>query len=263
MNDTSISILRLSLGYMMLLIPLGVMLWFRIGLIGKTVIAAVRMTVQLLFVGFYLQVVFNADNIWLTLAWLIVMICVADISIIRNCGLRLQRFAGSMFIALLAGTALPLLYFVAVILAKQHLLQPQFAIPIGGMILGNCLRADVIGIAGFYKSIKKDQRSFMLALSQGATVSEAVAPHFRNAYKMAILPTITTMSTIGLVSLPGMMTGVILAGADPITAIKYQIAIMISIFTGTSITIVLGVLLTLKRCFSPYGILEQDIFTEK
>ena len=71
---------------------------------------------------------------------------------------------------------------------------------------------------------------------------------------MALLPTITTMSTIGLVSLPGMMTGVILAGADPISAIKYQIAIMIAIFTGTSITVFLAVLLTVKKSFSPYGL---------
>jgi putative ABC transport system permease protein len=70
------------------------------------------------------------------------------------------------------------------------------------------------------------------------------------------------MSTIGLVSLPGMMTGVILAGADPVTAIKYQIAIMISIFTGTSITVVLAIKLTRKIAFTGFGILDKDIFAD-
>jgi putative ABC transport system permease protein len=260
MNTANINLIHLTLGYLMLLIPMGIMLWLKIELLGKTALAALRMTVQLLFVGFYLQVVFEADNFWLTLAWLIIMVTVADFTIIRGCRLRMRRFLGSLFIALLAGTAVPLIYFVGIILTEKNLLAPQFAIPIGGMILGNCLRADVIGIAGFYESIKDNRRSFLLSLSQGASLAEAMLPHFRKAFSKALMPTISTMSTIGLVSLPGMMTGVILAGADPITAIKYQIAIMISIFTGTSITIVLGILLTTKNCFTGYGLPVDDIF---
>lgn len=263
MNSDSISLLRLSAGYLLLLIPLGIMLWFRIELLGRASLAVVRMTAQLLFVGFYLQVVFKVNNVWLTMAWLMVMISVADISIIRNCELKLSRFAIRLFIALLAGTAVPLFYFMGVILTTPTLLEARYAIPIGGMILGNCLRADVIGVSGFYQSIRKNERSFLLSLSQGATISEAVLPHFREAFTIALLPTVTTMSTIGLVSLPGMMTGVILGGSDPMMAIKYQIAIMIAIFTGTSITIVLAVFLTVKKCFSGYGILDKEIFVGK
>lgn len=254
MTAESISLIRLSAGYLLLLIPLAVMLWYRIRLVNKMLVAVIRMTAQLVFVGFYLQVVFKLNNIFLTVAWLVVMIFVADISIVRNCKLPLRRFALPLFVALIAGTAIPLLYFVTIILQTPSLLEAQYVIPIGGMILGNCLRADVIGVAGFYQSIRKNKKPFLLSLSQGATVSEAIKPYFRQAYSMALLPTITTMSTIGLVSLPGMMTGVILAGADPISAIKYQIAIMIAIFTGTSITVFLAVQLTVKKTFSPYGL---------
>ncbi|HDG98995.1 MAG TPA: ABC transporter permease, partial [Desulfobacterales bacterium] len=69
-----------------------------------------------------------------------------------------------------------------------------------------------------------------------------------------------TIATIGLVALPGMMTGVILGGANPVTAIKYQIAIMIAIFTGTAITVVLGILMTIRSSFTPYGVLDVDSF---
>ncbi len=257
-----ISNARMAAAYILLVIPLAILLWYRIPLIGKMLVAVVRMTLQLLFVGFYLQVVFRFNNVWLNLAWLIAMIAVADVSIVRHCDLRLMRFAAPMFGALVAGTAIPLLFFVGVILNAPGLMDAQYVIPIGGMILGNCLRADVIGLTGFYQAIRRGERAFLLSLAQGAAIGEAVLPYFRDALRGAMLPAVTTMSTIGLVSLPGMMTGVILAGADPFTAIKYQIAIMIAIFTGTAITVLLGILLSIRTSFSGYGILDRSIFAK-
>lgn len=260
MNTEPISLVRMAAAYLLFLIPLTVLLWYRVPLVGKLVTAVVRMTVQLLFVGFYLQVVFEYDNIWLNAAWLLAMVLVADVSIVRHCGLQLKRFAVPVFGALVAGTAVPLLFFMAVILKEPGLMDAQYVIPIGGMILGNCLRADVIGLAGFYQAIRKNEKPFLLSLAQAATLSEAARPYLRDAFRAALLPTITTMSTVGLVALPGMMTGVMLGGADPATAIKYQIAIMIAIFTGTSITILLAILLSIRTSFSPYGILDRSIF---
>ena len=258
MNAESISLLHLAAGYLLLLVPLGFMLWYGIHLSGKTIIAAIRMTAQLLFVGFYLQVVFRFNNAWLTVAWLVVMILVADISIVRDCGFSVRKFVPAIFISLLAGTAVPLLYFTGIVLAEPHVLEARYVIPIGGMILGNCLRADIIGIGGFYRAVNDKKKAYMYSLSQGATMSEALRPYFQEAFQAAVLPTITTMSTIGLVSLPGMMTGVILGGADPMTAIRYQIAIMIAIFTGTCITIAMAILLTVRLNFSDYGIMARD-----
>ncbi|MBE0537518.1 MAG: ABC transporter permease [Phycisphaerae bacterium] len=263
MTTEAISLERMIAAYMLLGIPLAVLLWYRVALVGKMLAAAARMTVQLLFVGFYLQVVFEKNNAWLNGVWLIAMVAVADVSIVRHCDLRLRRFAAPMFGALAAGTAVPLLFFIAVILKGPGLMDAQYVIPIGGMILGNCLRADVIGLAGFYQAIRKNEKPFLLSLAQAATLKEAIRPYLRDAFRAALLPTITTMSTIGLVSLPGMMTGVILAGADPVTAIKYQIAIMIAIFTGTCITVLLAILLSIKTSFSGYGVLDRSIFAGK
>ena len=97
-------------------------------------------------------------------------------------------------------------------------------------------------------------------LAQGALLHEAIRPHMRKACQAALAPTVATMATIGLVSLPGMMTGVILGGASPAIAIKYQIVIMICIFSGTAITVALGLWLTAKRGFTPYGVLDRTIF---
>ncbi len=260
MDTLEITWPSLGLGYLLLIVPLGVMLWARLPLIGKTVVSIIRMTVQLLFVGFYLKVVFEWDNVWLNAAWLLIMIAVADISIIRGCGLKIRHFAGPLFVALLAGTVVPLLFFLAAILRQSQFMDAQYAIPISGMILGNCLRADIIGLRSFYEDLQKHEKPYLYALAQGATQTEAASPYLRNAFHSAIAPFIATMATIGLVSLPGMMTGVILGGANPMTAIKYQILIMIAIFAGTAITVALAIRLTFKVAFTPQGILDRRMF---
>ena len=260
MNVVDISILSLAAGYLLLIFPLGIILWNRIPIFGQTLLAVARMTLQLLFVGLYLQVVFKLNNLWLTSAWLVIMIVVADVSIARGCNLQISRFAGPLFAALLAGTAVPLLFFVGLILKRPFLLDAQYIIPIGGMILGNCLRANIIGIRNFYEAIQKSQKAFQQTLSQGARLQEAIRPFLRDACQAALAPTVATMATIGLVALPGMMTGVILGGANPMTAIKYQIMIMIAIFSGSSITVILAILLSIKSSFTAYGVLDLRIF---
>ncbi len=263
MNALDIGLWELAAGYVLLIFPLAIMLWYRIDLIGTTLISVVRMTVQLLLVGLYLQFIFERNSVYLNTAWLLVMIAVADVSIARGCGLRLRRFYLPMFGSLIVGTAIPLLVFLGLILRRPNLMDAQYAIPIGGMILGNCLRADIIAIRGFYESIRDREKVFLHCLAQGARLHEATRPFMRDACRAALTPTVATMATIGLVSLPGMMTGVILGGANPMTAIKYQIAIMISIFSGTAITIWMAINLSMKATFTHYGMLDPNIFSRK
>ncbi len=262
MGAVDISVAGLAIYYSLLIIPLGAMLWLRVPMVGKTLIAILRMTLQLAFVGLYLQVVFRINSPWLNSLWLVVMVTVADLSIIRGCGLKLTRFVLPLFVALVGGTAVPLLVFVGPLLKRPGLMEAQYVIPIGGMILGNCLRADIIGIKHFYESLQKGENVYLLTLSQGARIKEAILPYLRDACEAALMPTVATMATIGLVALPGMMTGVILGGTNPVTAIKYQMAIMVAIFTGTAITVVLGILLTIKTSFTPYGVLDSSSFSK-
>ncbi len=260
MSTIDISFWRLGSGYLLLLIPLAIMLWLRVPMVGQTLLAAVRMTVQLLFVGFYLQVIFALNSLWATGAWLLVMVIVADLSIVRGCNLRLRRLAGGVFLALLIGVLVPLLFFVLLILDGPAALDAQYLIPIGGMILGNCLRADIIGIRTFYEALRKQEKAYLLSLAQGATLREALFPYLQEAWQASLAPTIATMSTIGLVALPGMMTGVILGGGNPMTAIKYQIAIVIAIFVGTALTVILAIRLTVFNSFSAWGTLDRELF---
>jgi len=247
-------------GYLMTLIPLGVIYWYKLPMMGQALLAMVRMTIQLVFVGLYLQVVFRLNNFWLNLLWLVVMVAVADGSILKGCGLKIRVMATEIFIALLVGVAIPLIVFVGVVLSCPNVLDARLMIPIAGMILGNCMRADIVGIRTFYQSLAGSQRILEYRLGQSASLSEATRPFVIQALQQAMTPTVATMATFGLVSLPGMMTGVILGGNDPMTAIQYQIAIMLSIFTGTSITVTLGIRLSARRAFNAYGIPDKSIF---
>ena len=250
----------LAAAYLLLIFPLAILLYQRVPILRQSGIAIARMTVQLFFVGFYLHVVFRLNSPWLNLAWLLAMIGVADGSILRGCRLRVRRFAIPLFVALLAGTAVPVLVFVGLILQRPNWLDAQYVIPLAGMVLGNCLRADIIGLRNFYDAIALSEKAYHQRLAQGARLYEALHPFFRDALQAAMLPTVATMATIGLVALPGMMTGVILAGSEPMTAIKYQVAIMIAIFSGTAITVFLAIRLTVKRSFNAYGVLDRKVF---
>ncbi len=261
MNEIiDISYWALSAIYVLLLLPLAILLYLQLPLIKDAAIAVIRMTAQLLFVGFYLEIVFRLNNPFLNLLWLMVMVAVADGSILRGCRLRISKFMLPVFIALLTGTIIPVLTFVVPILQRSNWLDAQYVIPLAGMVLGNCLRADIIGLTQFYDSIRNNEKVYHQKLAHGARLQEALHPYWRDAMRAALVPTIATMATIGLVSLPGMMTGAILSGTSPMTAIKYQIAIMIAIFSGTATTVFVAIWLTIRTSFNAYGTLDKTIF---
>ncbi|NIW43754.1 MAG: ABC transporter permease, partial [Gammaproteobacteria bacterium] len=139
----------------------------------------------------------------------------------------------------------------------------RYLIVLGGMLLGNSMRGNIVGISTFYQDIAKDSDHYLYLLSTGATLREAVLPYFRNSVELALKPTLASMMTMGIVALPGMMTGVILGGASPDVAIKYQIMIMIAIVVSTFTSVVLTLLLTWRVCFNKYGLLRKDIFVSE
>lgn len=260
MNVVDISLPNMALAYLLALPPLAIVMWYRLPLLTPMLSALVRMAVQLAFVGLYLTVVFELDRWWLNLLWLTAMIVVADLSVARGCGLRMRRIGPILFIALLAGVLPAMLHFTGVVLARDSMLEAQYAIPLGGMILGNCLRAVIVGLSRFFDGLREGAAAYRLALAQGATVAEAARPFIRAGLDQALAPTVQTLATMGLVSLPGMMTGVILAGADPVRAIKYQIVIALAILAGTAITLLVAFQLALRTAFTPWGLLDEDVF---
>ncbi len=129
------------------------------------------------------------------------------------------------------------------------------------MILGNILRGNVVALERFFHALTHREEEYIYYISLGATLQEAVTPLLRESIKAAVSPFIGTMATLGLVSLPGMMTGQILGGNSPLVAIQYQIMIMIAIFVTYTLSIFLAVRFTLNAAVDPYGRIRKKIFT--
>lgn len=253
----------LAFFYLLLVVPLWICLRLGTGMVGTVLVAVARMTLQLVLVALYLEVIFRLNSLWLNAAWMAVMLLVANASITRSAGLRMRRFFLPVLGGLCAGTLPVVVLFVCVGLRPEPVYDARYLIPITGMVLGNCLRGNVISLERFYTGIREREQEYLARLLMGATVHEAVRPFLAQAMRAALGPTVSTMATLGLVSLPGMMTGQILGGSDPAVAIRYQIAIMLAIFCATAITTAVNIRLSLPAAFTDYHTLDSAAFTRR
>jgi putative ABC transport system permease protein len=248
--------------YALLLIPLALFFHLRLGTARETLIGVVRMTVQLVLVGLYLKYVFELNNLFISLLWVAVMLVAANLSILNKAGLRRRYFFWRSLAGVAASTLLVSGWFMLIAIRPDPVYDARYLVPITGMVLGNCLRSNVLSLERFYSGIRRNENEFMTYLMLGATLREAVRPYLRDAMKAAVNPSIATMATMGIVSLPGMMTGQILGGSMPIVAIKYQIGIMICIFTAMVIATFMNILLSLPVAFDDHQRLRCEIFDQ-
>jgi putative ABC transport system permease protein len=263
METMDISLFSMIIIYGLLAIPVVLSLFFKLGNVRAIGVAVLRMTGQLAVMGFYLDFMFRLQNAWVNFGWVILMIAIANFTVNKNAGLKTKRFYGVIFTGMTVGSISVLTVFVFVAVRPEPFYDARYLIPISGMIIGNCMRANVISLERFYSSIKKNEKEYLTYLLMGATLREATSPYLREAIKPALAPTIATMTTLGLVSLPGMMTGQILGGSSPMVAIKYQIAVMIAIFTGIIISCIINIYLSTRIAFNEYQVLKRDLFRGK
>ena len=259
METLDIELPRMALLYGLCLLP-----WLLLWLIGLRLsrdigISILRMSIQLALVGIYLKMLFDLNNPWLNGLWILIMLLVADLSILRRAGLKVRYFALATFTAIASSILFSTSYLVILVIQPAHYYDARYIVPLAGMILGNCLQGNVIALERFYSALRKNENEYTTYLMLGATRWEAVRPYFRDAVKAAINPTIASMATMGLVSLPGMMTGQILGGSEPWLAVKYQIAIMICIFTSTTIASIINLKLSLTIAFDAFDVLKNEM----
>lgn len=257
-DNVSVTSLLLML---LLLIPIIISNKFlKIKLNKELLISVLRMCIQLIFVGIYLEYIFKIDNPYINILYLIIMITIASMHSIKSSCLRLKPLFIPIFVSVAIPQLLVLLIFNIFIAGSSNLFIAKFIIPVGGMLLGNCLNGNIIALNSFYEGIKDDEKRYNYTLMLGASHNQALLPYMRKSIFRAINPTIASMATAGLVSLPGMMTGQILAGSLPITAIKYQIAIFIAILSAKYFSVLLSLIITRSNGFTPYYMLNKEVF---
>ncbi len=255
-----ISILNLALGFLLMIIPIYVFHRYKTGLVNDTLLATLRMTVQLFLVGIYLEYLFRWNNAWINLAWMILMIVVAAYTNMRRSRLRFRYFLIPVGLALLVSLVVVDAWFLGLVIRLDYVFESQYFIPITGMLLGNCMKTNVIALNTYFKGLRKEELAYRYYLANGANRQEALAPHIRLALQESFNPNIAMMAVMGLIALPGTMTGQILGGSSPAVAIKYQIMLMITVFVSSMITVILTIWLSDRFAFDQSDRLKEEIF---
>jgi putative ABC transport system permease protein len=223
-----------ALGMVILAIALSV--WQRLGLEWNLALAAGRTIIQLLVVGYVLAAVFALRNPWLVLGVLGVMLVIAAIVARNRISQRIPHLLPLVGGSILVSTALTLLYTNLFVIQPAVWYEPQFLIPLAGIVLGNAMNGAALSGERLVSTLNASQLEIETHLSLGATPQQAVAQYRRDAIKAGLIPTLNTMMVVGIVTLPGIMTGQLLGGADPLVAAAYQMVIMFMLAFATLLT---------------------------
>jgi putative ABC transport system permease protein len=237
---------RLALASMLVLVSSGVSLLLHLGLGRRLLLSALRAVAQLLLLGFVLQGIFAVDGPWLVLAMMMVMVLIAGYEAVRRTTYRVRGLWGASLGVMLVSSMLVTLYGVTVVIQVETWYAPQYIIPILGMVLGNTLTGISLGLQTVLHGYARDRMQVELLLAHGATRRQASADVIRSAVRTGLIPILNSMAIAGVVSIPGMMTGQILAGQDPAVAARYQIFILFAIAGGVALGTV-GVVLAATR----------------
>jgi putative ABC transport system permease protein len=222
----------------LILLDAALSILLKLRLHWQIAIAAARMVLQLVAIGYVLRFIFSLNNAAGTLLLILVMVLVAA----REVAARPERRLTGQTNFVIGVVSVGFATFVTAILALTTAIRPQpwfdphYAIPLAGIILGNVLNSASLSLDSFLDSVRRERQAIEARLSLGQTYGEAIAPMVRDAIRRGLLPIINQMSAAGIVTLPGIMTGQILAGLDPLEAVKYQILLMFLLSGGSGLS---------------------------
>ena len=233
----------------------------RLGLEKRLAISALRTTVQLLFIGQVLRVLFSNASFLFVFAISMVMLTVAGREVVVRQHRKIRGFqgwllgTGSMFVSSFAVA----FFALAVIIANDPWYTPQYAIPLLGMLLGNTMNGISLSMDRMTEALWQQRQIVEQRLLLGQTSREAIHEIRQQAMRSGMIPIINAMAAAGLVSLPGMMTGQILGGSSPMDAVKYQILIMFLICAGTGFGVMTAITLTSRKLFDDRDRLRLEV----
>jgi putative ABC transport system permease protein len=228
----------------------------RLDLERRLALAAARTVIQLMLVGYVLRWVFRLDTAWAVFGVVGIMLLAASRAAVARSS---RDYPGAMpgaFATLVAAGMATVFVVTWAIIGNRPWWSPQYLIPILGMILGNGLNGISLCLDHLLETLAERRGLIEADLAHGATRWEAAREPLSDAVRRGMIPIINSMMVVGIVSLPGMMTGQILAGADPLQAVKYQVVVMFMIAAATSLGCIGIAVLTYLRLFNARHQLE-------
>jgi putative ABC transport system permease protein len=229
--------LGIALGLMAMAI--GVSIWEKLGLELNLALVTGRTILQLLVLGYILDFIFALNNGWAVLAILAIMLTITAIVARNRISQKIPYVLPLVWGAIFISTAVTVLYTSFLILQPNRWYEPQYVIPLAGIVIGNAMNAAAIAGERLVSTINSSHMEIETYLSLGATPEQAIAQYRKDAIRAALIPTFNQMILIGMVAIPGITTGQLLAGVRPLDAISYEILITFLVAFANLLTTVL------------------------
>ena len=242
-----ISLWNLILAFLSMAIPFLIFRYYDLKLNKDLLIGMVRMVLQLSLVAVYLEWIFVLNNAWINSLWVLIMVLIGADTVVRRLNIQRKLFLVPLMLSGFFSMLIIDTFFNGIVIQPDYFFDARYFIPFSGMVLANSLNHNIVGLTAWFEGMTKKKELYYFLLTNGGNERNAMRPFIQDALRKGLNPMIATMSVMGLISLPGMMTGQILGGASPAVAIKYQIMIMLAIFTGCTLTLILSILFVRKK----------------
>jgi putative ABC transport system permease protein len=256
--DPVTGLIRLGLGLILLIIVFALSRWKKLDIERDLGIAALRGFCQLMLLSIIIMAIFDLNDLFLVLLVLAIMATAGGYTSARRAK-GIPKMFSITFISILVGSSVALSILILIGLIP---LQPEFLIPLGGMAIGNSMIGCSLIINRLKSEFKNNRNKVETALALGATSDQAGEPYFRASVKASLIPTIDNLKTLGIIFIPGAMTGMLIAGADVIWAAEYQIMVFLMIMSSKSIAIIILSILIKNRLFTEEHQLNETIQLE-
>jgi putative ABC transport system permease protein len=246
-----LTIWQVAIAYIFVLIVIAIVRIRKINKEKEIIISSIRMTLQLILTGYILVYIFENPSPFITTGIIFLMEVFSIFTIFKKFKGKLSNpLKRIIAISMSVGTLSCLVYFLFMVVRISPWYSPQYFVPIAGMLIGNSMTGISLGIKSLIEGMSTQKSLIEEALILGATPQEASRNIINSTFDAAIMPTINSMVGMGIVFLPGMMTGQILSGTSPTTAIAYQIAIMLGILGAVALTVIIMLWLGYRTFFN-------------
>lgn len=257
MTDAGVVVIgwaQLALASGFILVTGALSLALGLGLTKDLGIATVRTYVQLLLLGLVLRWVFTVGSPLLVIAILLLMTVVAAQIVLKRSPDAPSGLLVHSFVSMAVTGVLVTFAVTGLVVRVDPWFEPRYVIPIAGMVLGNSMTGIALTLERAFADLDRRAEELLALVGLGANPWEAARPSIRSALRAGLIPTINSMAAAGIVFIPGMMTGQVLAGADPLAAASYQIVVMLMVSAATAVGSIMSVMLSYRRRFSAEGV---------
>jgi putative ABC transport system permease protein len=246
-SATNVTLLQVFGAVALVAVAVAISLWERARLETDIAVAVLRSFVQLTAVGFVIAIVFEEDSLWLVAAMLTAMVVIAAFTARGR-----ARDVPEAFPPLLLSLALAATVTVGLVVAIGIFpAEPRYIVPIGGMVIGNAMTAAAVALNRLGEDVRDSRGRIEASLALGATSTQAIRPVVRRALRSGMIPVIDQTKSTGIVAFPGTMVGMLLAGADPVDAVRLQLILLYLLMGGTAVAALTATALARRRFFTP------------